>query len=137
MSRLLFADDTALVAESAEQLQCLVREFGRVCKRRKLRVNVDKSKVMSVWGSEDPAILKIMLNGERMEMVNSFKYLGNCFSSEGLPDAILACLLIQFFPPPTISLPQTMPVLGLLNSRNTRHPLRQLRCGGGLEVEVL
>ena len=45
--QLLFADDTALVAESAEQQQCLVREFGRVCKRRKLRVNVDKSKVMS------------------------------------------------------------------------------------------
>merc|ERR1711888_425040 len=31
LSQLLFADDTALVAESAEQLQCLVREFGRVC----------------------------------------------------------------------------------------------------------
>ena len=71
VSQLLFADDTALVAESAEQLQCLVREFGRVCKRRKLRVNVDKSKVMSVGGSEDPAILNIMLNRERMEVVNS------------------------------------------------------------------
>ena len=31
LSQLLFADDTALVAESAEQLQCLVSEFGRVC----------------------------------------------------------------------------------------------------------
>ena len=28
LSQLLFADDTALVAESAEQLQCLVQEFG-------------------------------------------------------------------------------------------------------------
>ena len=56
--------------------------YGRVCKRRKLRVNVDKSKVMSVGGSEDPAILNIMLNGERMEVVNSFKYLGSCFSSQ-------------------------------------------------------
>ena len=27
LSQLLFADDTALVAESAEQLKCLVREF--------------------------------------------------------------------------------------------------------------
>ena len=60
---MLFADDTALVAESAEQLQCLVREFGMVCKRRKLRVNVDKSKVMSVGESEDPAILNIIMNG--------------------------------------------------------------------------
>ena len=38
----------ALVAELAEQLQCLVREFGRVCKQWKLRVNVDKSKVVVV-----------------------------------------------------------------------------------------
>ena len=71
------------MAELAEQLQCQVREFGRVCKRRKLRVNVDISNVMSVGGSEDPGILSIMLNGEIMEVVNSFKYLGSCFRSEG------------------------------------------------------
>ena len=83
LSQLLFADDTALVAESAEQLQCLVGEFGRVCKRRKLRVNVEKSKVMCIGGSEDPAMPDIMLNGERMEVVSSFKYLGSCFGSGG------------------------------------------------------
>ena len=83
LSQLLFADDTALVAESAEQLQCLVREFGRVCERRKLRVNVDKSKVMCAGENVDPSLLNIMLNGERMEVVNSFKYLGSCFSSDG------------------------------------------------------
>ena len=42
---MLFADDTALVADSEEVCR-LVSEFGRVCKNRKLRVNVDKSKVM-------------------------------------------------------------------------------------------
>ena len=83
LSQLLFADDTALVAESAEQLQCLVSEFGRVCERRKLRVNVDKSKVMIVGENVDPSLLEIMLNGERMEVVTSFKYLGSCFSSDG------------------------------------------------------
>ena len=83
LSQLLFADDTALVADSAEQLQCLVREFGRVCERRMLRVNVDKSKVMCVGVNVDPSLFNIMLNGERMEMVNSFKYLGSCFSSDG------------------------------------------------------
>ena len=83
LSQLLFADDTALVAESAEQLQRLVTEFGKVCKRRKLRVNVEKSKVMCGGGSEDREMPNIMLNGERMEVVNSFKYLGSCFDSEG------------------------------------------------------
>ena len=44
--QLLFADDTALVADSGEKLCRLVSEFGRVYERRKLRVNVDKSIVM-------------------------------------------------------------------------------------------
>merc|ERR1719470_770961 len=83
LSQLLFADDTAFMAEFAEQLQCLVSEFGRVCKRRKLRINVNKSKVMCIERSEVPSLLNIMLNGERMEVVNSIKYLGSCFSRDG------------------------------------------------------
>ena len=46
INQLLFADDTALVADSEEKLCRLVSEFGRVCKRRKSRLNVGKSKVM-------------------------------------------------------------------------------------------
>ena len=45
INQLLFADDTALVPD-LEKLCRLVSEFGRVCDRRKLRVNVGKSKVM-------------------------------------------------------------------------------------------
>ena len=44
INQLLFADDTALVADSEENLCRLVSEFFRVCERRKLRVNVGKSK---------------------------------------------------------------------------------------------
>ena len=54
-NQLLFADDTALVADSEEKFCRLVSEFGRVCKRRKLRVNVRKSKIMrcSRYGNGD------------------------------------------------------------------------------------
>ena len=45
INQLLFADDTALLADSEEKLCRLVSEFGRVCVRRKLKVNVGKSKV--------------------------------------------------------------------------------------------
>ena len=41
INRLLFGDDSALVAESEEKLSRLVGEFGRVFERRKLRVNID------------------------------------------------------------------------------------------------
>ncbi len=42
----LFAEDAVLPAESEEDLQRVVNEFYSVCKRRKLKVNVGKSKVM-------------------------------------------------------------------------------------------
>ena len=38
------------MAESVEKLCRLVSEFGRVCERRKLRINVGKSKVMRYSG---------------------------------------------------------------------------------------
>ena len=55
INQLLFADDTALVADSEEKLGRLVIEFGRVCERRKLRGNVGKSRVMrcSRYGNGD------------------------------------------------------------------------------------
>ncbi len=46
LNSILFADDTVLIAESERNLQNLVTVFDSVCKRRKLKVNVNKSKVM-------------------------------------------------------------------------------------------
>ena len=55
INQLLFADDAALVADSEEKLCRLMSEFCGVCKRRKLKVNVGKSKVMrcSRYGNRD------------------------------------------------------------------------------------
>ena len=51
INQLLFADDTALVADSEEKFCRLVSEFGRVSERRKLRVNVGNNsyEVLAVW----------------------------------------------------------------------------------------
>ena len=77
INQLLFADDTVLVAVSEEKLCRLVSEFGKVCERRKLRVNVGKSKVMkcSKYGNGDR--MHVLLNGEPLEEVDCFKYLGS------------------------------------------------------------
>ncbi len=45
----LYADDKVLLAESDGMLQRIVDEFDRVCKKRKLKVNKGKSKVMQCW----------------------------------------------------------------------------------------
>ena len=65
------------MADSEDKLCRLVSEFGRVCERRKLRVNVGKSKVMrcSRYGNWDR--MHVMLNGEPLEEVDCFKYLGS------------------------------------------------------------
>ena len=83
LSQLLFADDTALVAESEEGLKRLVKEFGRVCDRRKLRVNVGKSKVMRCAREGGGDRMDVRLNGELLEEVESFKYLGSHVAVNG------------------------------------------------------
>ena len=59
----------------SEKLCRLVSEFGRVCERRKLRVNVGKSKVLrcSRYGNVDR--IHVILNGEPLGEVDCFKYL--------------------------------------------------------------
>ena len=46
LCQVLFVDDTALVADLDCKLQKLVKNFSRVYERIKLKVNVNKSKVM-------------------------------------------------------------------------------------------
>ena len=64
---LMFADDTVLLGDDEKKLQRLVNEFGRVCKKRKLTVNVGKSKVMKVSKNGDQNELNISLHGRKME----------------------------------------------------------------------
>ena len=82
---LLYADDLVLCSESEEGLRKLVERFGRVCKRRGLTVNTDKSKVMVM--SDEHMQCQIMLDGEQLEQVSEFKYLGYMLDDKGTDDA--------------------------------------------------
>ena len=77
INQLLFADDTALVADSEEKLCRLVSQFDKVCERRTLKVNVGKRKVTrcSRYGTGDR--MHVTLNGEPLEEQDCFKYLGS------------------------------------------------------------
>ena len=83
LNQLLFADDAVVVADSERKLCQLVTEFGRVCERRKLRMNVGKSKIMRCTRNEDGARLNVMLNGEALKEVDQFKYLGSVIAANG------------------------------------------------------
>ena len=71
------------MADSKKKMWRLVSEFGRVCQRRKLRVNVGKGKVLrcSRYGNGDR--MQVILNGEPLEEVDCFKYLGFQVAADG------------------------------------------------------
>ena len=52
MSGLLYADDLVLCGKSEEDLRAIVGHFIEVCRRRGLKVNAGKSKVMLLVGKE-------------------------------------------------------------------------------------
>ena len=72
-----------VLADSEEKLCTLVSEFGRVCERRKLRVNVGKSKVMRCSRYGNGGRMHVMLNSEPLEEVDCFKYLGSQMAADG------------------------------------------------------
>ena len=61
----------------------MMKEFHTVCKKRKLKVNADKSKVMVYAKTERRDRLNLSLNGEMLEEVVSFKYLGSTIGKNG------------------------------------------------------
>ena len=84
VNSLLFADDAALIYNSEECLQRMVNEMGVMCGWIKLYINVNKSKVMKVSKTGE---LKAQLNGEKMELLNCFSYLGVDLSADGVAGA--------------------------------------------------
>src|SRR5215469_4396078 len=79
----LYADDTVLLWETEGSLQRLVTAFDRVCGKRKVRINGNKSKVMRVGENERVIDMGIRIGRERVEQVVCFKYLGVVLSAEG------------------------------------------------------
>ena len=63
------------MADSEQKLHRLVTEFGRVCERRMLRVNVGKSKFMRCSRHVNGGRMNVRLNGYQLEEVECFKYL--------------------------------------------------------------
>ena len=71
----MFTDDTVLLGDNEEKLERLLQEFGKVCQRRKLSVNVIKSKIMKIGRNEEESGVNISLNDRRMKEVETYRYL--------------------------------------------------------------
>ena len=82
---LLYADDALLVAESEDELQGMLERFHVSTKSMDLRINVSKTKVM-VFGGEEGDAVNVTLNGESLERVDEFVYLGRMYQENGSID---------------------------------------------------
>ena len=86
LSGLLYADDLVLFGDSEEDLRVMVRRFVEVCRRRGLKANTGKNKVM-VLGGEERLECKVCIDGIRLEHVSEFKYLGCVLDEPGADES--------------------------------------------------
>ena len=80
---LLYADDTVIMAESHEDLQAQLNVFGEYCKKWKLKVNAEKTKIFIFSRGRPLVDIHFSLNGSEIEIVNEFNYLGILLNRTG------------------------------------------------------
>ena len=76
---LLYADDTVILAENSDDLQNSLDLFCEYCRVWKLRINYSKTKII-IFGARKTSHLTFLLDGNEIEIVDHFRYLGVYFS---------------------------------------------------------
>ena len=80
MRELLFADDSALVAHSAEEMQKIVNAFSNVSKKFGLKINIKKTEVLYQHNSTRTREEDIMVDGNNLNSVLEFTYIRSTIS---------------------------------------------------------
>ena len=78
INNLRYADDTTLMAESEEELKSLLMKVKEESEKVGLKFNIQKTKIM-VSGS----ITSWQIDGETMETVTDFIFLGSNITADG------------------------------------------------------
>ena len=76
---LLYADDTVILSESADDLQLGLKAYEEYCTIWKLEVNIAKTKVI-IFSKSQILNYEFKYKDEVLETVTEFKYLGILFS---------------------------------------------------------
>lgn len=83
---LFYADDTILMTETESGLQQALDELLNYCKRWKLAVNQDKTKIICILNEKNSKNLnpKFFYDGKELEIVDEFVYLGVKLTQKGI-----------------------------------------------------
>lgn len=79
---LLYADDAVVFAKSPDALQSILNDLELYCRTWGLKINTSKTKAM-IFEKGRHTIFDFYLNNTKLELVNSFKYLGIHFFKNG------------------------------------------------------
>ena len=89
INNLRYADDTTLMAESEEELKSLLIKMKEESEEVGLKLNIQKTKIMSPG-----PITSWQIDGETMETVTDFMFLGSKITADGdCSHEIKRCLL--------------------------------------------
>ena len=78
INNLRYADDTTLMAESKEELKSLLMKVKQESEKVGLKLNIQKMKIMA-----SSPITSWQIDGETMETVRDFIFLGSKISADG------------------------------------------------------
>ena len=77
-----FADDKAMTSHSNSGLQRIMNDLNAIGKMYGMKINQDKTKVMRITHTTQRHI-KITIDGQKVEVVTEFKYLGSMITNDG------------------------------------------------------
>ena len=89
MRELLFADDSALIAHSAEEIKRIVDAFANASSKFGLKINIKKIEVMFQPNSTMTMEEDINVDETTINHVKKFTYLGSIIASDGHIEAEL------------------------------------------------
>ena len=90
INNLRYADDTTLMAESKEELKNLLMKMKEDSEKAGLKLNMQKTKIMA-----SGPITSWQIDGETMEIVRDFIFLGSKITADGdFSHEIKRCLLL-------------------------------------------
>ena len=85
---LLYADDADFLTHTEADMQIIMDKFSRACDAFGLTISLKKTKVMFTPAPGEPyAEPNITVNGTRLDVVDTFVYLGSTLSRDGALDA--------------------------------------------------
>ena len=87
---MIYVDDTTLMAESEEELKSLLMKVKEESEKVGLKLNIKKTKIM-----ESGPITSCQIDGETVETVSDFIFLGSKITADGdCSHKIKKCLLL-------------------------------------------